>query len=569
MVIPSTLVTFFTSNTKLLRTLVFLFAGLLSQLSWAITFESSVDRTQVSEGESIVLTVRYNSNVFSGDPDFSPLQQQFDVINTARKNNFQFINGKSESWTIWTIAIIPKRKGNLVIPSLSFKGETSKPIQISVNAVSDAVKNQQKDVFFHTEVDVKTAYVQGQVLYTEKLYFSVPLENSQLGNVEVADAVVQPLGEIKHYRTQLNGLSYDVFERQSLIFPQTSGEMVIPGPIYNGEISNGRWRGGRPIRLSHPPIHLPVLPKPASYPDGTWLPATDIKLDYKWQGDVNKLKVGEPITLELSLTAKGLTSAQLPNLELLKVNNLKFYPDQAQATDNTTDKGVIGKRTQSIAIVPTKSGSITLPEIRIPWWNTQYGKLEYATLPAQRITAVASNLAQQNQITQADIPEQFEVENTAIAPPVTSTAEVNVLWPIATAVISVLWLLTLYMWWQAKRTPTIKEAADFQKPVANLKSIKLACRNNHPEEARSAILIWAQNEWDMPFASLDHVSSYIKDTDLQTALQELDCTLYSQAGNSAWQGEYLWQLLKDYNPNKSVKTATLAPLFPNETVKNG
>ncbi len=284
----------------------------------------------------------------------------------------------------------------------------------------------------------------------------MPLENSQLGNVEVADAVVQPLGEIKHYRTQLNGLSYDVFERQSLVFPQTSGEMVIPGPIYNGEISNGRWRGGRPIRLSHPPIHLPVLPKPASYPDGTWLPATDIKLDYKWQGDVNKLKVGEPITLELSLTAKGLTSAQLPNLELLKVNNLKFYPDQAQTTDNTTDKGVIGKRTQSIAIVPTKSGSITLPEIRIPWWNTQYGKLEYATLPAQRITAVASNLSQQNQITQADMAEQFEPENTAIVPSVTSTAEVNIVWPIATAVTSVLWLLTLYMWWQAKRRPQSK-----------------------------------------------------------------------------------------------------------------
>ena len=45
----------------------------------------------------ICYEVKYNSNVFSGDPDFAPLQQQFDVINTSRKNNFQYITDNFEA----------------------------------------------------------------------------------------------------------------------------------------------------------------------------------------------------------------------------------------------------------------------------------------------------------------------------------------------------------------------------------------------------------------------------------------------------------------------------------------
>ena len=554
---------------KLIRSVLFALFAFTAQVGWAETLESTVDRTQVAEGESIILTLRYNSNVFSGNPDFSPLKQQFDIINTGRKNNFQYINGKSESSTIWTIALIPKRKGNLVLPSLSFKGETSKPIQIMVSKVNDAIKNQQKDVFFHTEVDVKTAYVQGQVLYTEKLYFSVPLENSQLGEVAVDEAMVESLGEIKHYQTQLNGRSFEVYERKSLIFPQTSGEMIIPGPIYSGEISNGRWRGGRPIRISHPPITMPVLPKPASYPNGTWLPAKDVKLDYKWQGNIESLNVGEPVTLELTMTAKGLTSAQLPNLELQKVKGLKYYPDQAQTSDSADNTGVIGKRTQSIAVVPNKAGSLTLPEVRIPWWNTHHGKLEYAVLPAQRLTAFSSGQSKQSQI-----PEQIEEEaasDASEAAPLNTAIEAQnnqLIWPMISGLFALLWLVTLALWMRNRHQSIDVPLDNFEKPAANLKSIKQACRNNQPEAARAAILSWAQQEWRIPFASLSQASDYIADTTLKTALQELDYTLYSQVGNSAWQGEYLWQLFKAYKPGQDSSTSALPSLYPTEASNN-
>lgn len=563
-----------------IRSICFLLVTLCSQQSWATDFISSVDRTQVAEGESIVLTVKYNSNVFSGDPDFSPLQQQFDVINTTRKNNFQYINGRSESWTIWTVSLIPKRKGNLVLPSLSFKGETTKPIQIHVSAVSAEIKNQQKDVFFHTEVDVKSAYVQAQVLYTEKLYFSVPLENSQLSEVLVDEAVVQPLGEVKHYRTQLNGRSYEVYERKSLIFPQTSGELVIPGPIYSGEISNGRWRGGRPIRISHGPINIPVLPKPASYPDGTWLPAQEVKLDYKWRGDVTQLKVGEPITLELRLTADGLTSAQLPDLQLPEVKGLKYYPDQAQINDSNSSSGVVGSRTQSIAFVPTQAGSITLPEIRVSWWDTKEVSLKYSVLPAQQLMALNANGSGQAmpQVKEQKIPEESNsLPSNVVSADQSIESTSGILWPIVAACFGFLWLLSTYLWLQARSAtnPLLNPKLVDKGPNNNatLKMIKQACRSNNPAAARMAILNWAQLNWakslsNMTFVSLDQVAKQTDDPALKTALNELDYTLYSQTGNSAWQGEYLWQLFSGYKGQATSNSNTLTPLYPSESSAN-
>lgn len=562
------------------RSICFLLVTIFSQQSWSVDFISTVDRTQVAEGETIVLTVKYNSNVFSGNPDFTPLQQQFNVINTSRKNNFQFINGSSESWTIWAVAIIPKRKGNLVLPSLTFKGQTTKPIQINVSAVSAEIKNNQKDVFFHTEVDVTTAYVQAQVLYTEKLYFSVPLENSQLGQVIVDEAVVQALGEIKHYRTQLNGMSYEVYERKSLIFPQTSGELVIPGPIYSGEISNGRWRGGRPIRISHGPISIPVLPKPASYPDGTWLPAQEVKIDYKWRGDVTQLKVGEPITLELRLTANGLTSAQLPDLQLPKVKGLKYYPDQAQTNDSNNNSGVVGSRSQSVAFVPTQTGTMTLPEVRVPWWDTKEGSLKYSVLPAQQLIAFSSNVSS-NTFGQSIEPAMAS-ESTNLPPNLTDISEpekqkVGLLWPLLSASFGFLWLLSTYMWMQARSASNPLSSLDtndkLQKSSVNLKAIKQACRANDPTAARMAILNWAQINWaninkNMTFVSLDQVVIQVNDSALETALNELNYTLYSQTGNSAWQGEYLWQLFSGYKSQSKNDTSTLTPLYPSEKSVN-
>ena len=555
----------------MVRHLIFIvFFSLLASQSFAVAFEANVDRANIGEGESLILTLRYNSNVFSGDPDLSPLDQQFTVINQQRKNSFQYIDGKSESWTVWTITLTPKRKGNLVLPSIEYKGERTQPIQINVNKLDPSLQNQQKDVFFHTQADIKTSYVQGQIVYTEKLYFSVPLDNSQLSEVEVEDAVVQALGETKQYRTQLNGRNFDVYERRYVIFPQTSGELIIPGPRYSGEISNGRWRPGRPIAISHPPTRIQVLPQPASYPqENTWLPAKNVSLDYKWLGDVANLNQGEPITLALTLKAQGLGAAQLPKLELADLPSLKYYPEQAQSQDINDENGITGIVSQNIAIVATQSGDVRLPEIRIPWFDIKAGRMEYAVMPAQTLSVSGAS--------KPSIPRQETPLNSVTTDQATNDTHLSMppaamlqdsqsakFWPVLSLIFMLLWLITSYLLWRKHQAPKQDEQPDAvaQSLSGHLKDIKKACRNNDAKAARSAILSWAHAQGFPHNVGLDQLALLNDSNEFKQALQELDYTLYSASGNSAWQGEYLWQLIRNIKPEKNQASSPLPPLYP-------
>jgi len=523
---------------------------------------ATVDRTQIGEYDSLVLTVKYDEQLLSGGPNFSPLEQQFEIANTSRKNSFQMINGKTSSWTIWTIALIPKRKGNLVIPSLEFNGSKSKPIQIRVSKASDALKNQDKDVFFVTDTDAKQTYVQGQIVYTEKLYFAVALDNSDISDVNVADAVVQTLGETKQYRTQLNGRSYNVYERRYAIFPQTSGELVIPGPRYSGEISNGPWRAGRPIRVSHPPIKLNVLPKPASFQGNLWLPATNLEVNYKWSTDSAEMTAGEPATLTVTLSALGLGGTQLPDIALHDVPNLKYYPDQASTGDETTNDGVLGSRSQKVAVVATQAGSYTIPELRIPWWNTKTQTQQYAVIPSQTLIVAAANGTVSSST--AAMPNMAAVEMTdSISNQ--SQPQFN-WWPWLTLITTLLWLSTVYLWWNKPRVAVdshdITELSEIK--AAKLGDIKKACRSNDAKAARASILSWANHQLTQQVSGLAELAHQADSRELKQALNELDHTLYSAQGNSAWQGEHLWHLIKSWKlSDDGHHSNALTALYPN------
>lgn len=545
--------------------------SLYSLLGWASTaFEATVDRNKVSEGDTVILTVRYAANVFSDSPNFRPLTQDFRIVNQQRKSSFQFINGKSENWTVWTLSLSPKRKGKLQIPPLKFEGEVTKPIWIEVAEMSQRIQNQQDDVFFDTQVDVSKAYVQGQILYTEKLFFAVPLDNGQLNELAVDEAVVTPLGEIKQYNTRVNGRNFNVYERQYAIFPQTSGEMVIPGPRYTGEISNGPWRPGRPISLGHPPKKINVLPKPNSYPNAPWIPAKNLSVNANWQGSPQKITVGDPITLTINVEAEGLSSAQIPAVAIPELNGFKYYPDQAQTQDKHTASGLTSSRKQSVAVVATHPGQFQLPEIRIPWWNTKTNRTEYATIAAQTLNVEqkASQGQREQGSMQAPQPEQTgDNQQTALSPQTTNKDTWNP-WILSTLVFAILWLATvLYVFWQRDRKSTAQVAVPTTTLTSKpLKALKKACRENQPDLARSALLNWANATLPhAPYGRLSDICQDLNDNSLISAIQELDYTLYSAAGNSAWQGEYLWQLINQYKPmaqSSQNQDNDLKPLYP-------
>ncbi len=355
----------------------------------AATFSASVDRKEVTEQDTFNLMLRYSEQVGFGSPDLTPLQNDFQILNQQRSNQFRSVNGKTESFTEWTLTLTAKRSGQLTIPPIRFDDQQSQPITISVRELSADVKAQiAKEFFFDIEVSQQSNYyVQGQILYTEKLYYSVSHEDASLSEFKVTDALVQPLGEVRQYTTIIDGQRLGVYERRFAIFPEESGELVIPGQRFNARISNpyDRWSRGRQGSAVSKPITLQIKPIPPNYPQAPWIPAQNLSISETFSTPPQQWVAGEPVTRTLTLTAKGMPGSQLPAIALPVVDNLRYYPDQSQQNEQSSEDGLTGTSEQSIALVPGSSGRILLPEIRIPWWNTRSGTLEYAVLPAHSI----------------------------------------------------------------------------------------------------------------------------------------------------------------------------------------
>ena len=535
---------------------------------WAAEFTASADRTQLGEQETFNLVLRYSAQVGFGSPDTTALQQDFQILNQQRSNQFRSVNGQTDSFTQWTLTLLPKRTGTLTIPPVTFDGQSTLPITIEVNPLPDSVRDQlAQEFFFDVQISpADTLYVQGQLLYTEKLYYRIQHDDPTLSELKVTDARVQALGDVRQYTTVIDGKRLGVYERRFAIFPEVAGELVIPGQRFNARVANpyDRWSRGRQISVVSKPLRLMVKPIPDAYPQAPWLPASKLVLEERFSTPPQQWVAGEAVTRTLMIRAEGLPGSQLPAIALPVIDGLRYYPDQNRSDESVSEQGIQGYAEQAVALVATQEGRLLLPEIRVPWWNTERNQLEYATLPAQRID-VRPGL---QPAAQANSPAPA----TTVAP-AAATEQPAYLIPVLFVVTLLLLLsvlLNLWQWQRSRRAPAAVAAAEEAKMAADTnacwRAFSEACKDNDPARIRSALLAWVNSGGlgspQRPVTSLTELAQQLPDPRLQALLAELDARLFSPQANTAFNGQNLKALLQAGDLRLHTPTTTSAGLYP-------
>ena len=554
-----------------------------------------VDRTEVSINDVFTLTLRVNAEIRGDRPDIDILQQDFEIIGSSERNSFTFINGVSQQWSEFRISLRPRSTGTLTIPAFRVGNEVTMPITVTV---SDGLQNQvsSEDFILSSSVSKETIYVQEQLLYTVKIYFSVPFDQgAQLGAPVVDNAVVQQLGNDISTQEVIDGLRFNVIERRFVLFPQSSGSLEISpisftatvGRRRSGSIFSGQMTRGRAVNLSSQAHSINVQSKPDSYPaNATWLPSNNLELEENWSGSLQDIETGEAITRNLRMRAEGLSSSLLPDIQYTETETLKFYPDQANREDLANQNGVTGIRSQGTAIVATEGGNFILPAIEIPWWNTLTDSLEYARLPEHTLIVLPGNTAANEQA-----PTQIEdsMEQAQSGSPATSQQNSESFWVMATSIFAIAWLFSTLMWYRSKLT--LKQfAAGLLSPTtpANKKSqakqnakntnvdkafqdFQDACKKNKLSEIRQSLLVWARLHFsDKQIIALESLKTYIERKELNEMLDELEKSLYSTNSDANnFQSASLLQAIKrlhkkGYNPKQeTAEHYALPPLYKN------
>jgi oxygen tolerance protein BatD len=558
---------------KLIITLVFLL--LFSQFLQA-EISISVDRDPVVADESFKLVFESNQKV-DGEPDFSPLNRSFTVLSTSQRSNTQIINGKITRSQQWILTVIANQAGILNIPSIHFGKDISK--QSSIKVVPNAPStpgNKTDDIFVEVEVNKKTSYVQAQIIYTVKLYRAVQTNNASLSEPEISggQAVINKLGEDKSFETRIKGKRYVVIQRQYVIFPQSSGLLKIEPLVFKGQTGlvgffnfDPFGSNSKSIVKRSASINLDIKHIPDSFTGDTWLPASQLTIQEQWSVDPGKLQQGEATTRTLTLKANGLAASNLPEIENNLPVKLKQYPDQPEYEETYDENGFIGIRHDKMAIIPTEAGDYILPAIKIPWWNTDTDKMEFAELPERSIHVDISATTPVNEIDKSLVEEVMPVEkesNEEIAETAESTSD-QTPWKWLSLILFILWLVTLLAFWKSKRKlvkPDNNSANELSRRQY-LKQLKQACAINDPAMAKQALLDWARVNWPGErITSVSRIKMFCK-KDFQLKLDELNACLYGKTA-IPWNGaDFLISFKAQSFNKKSAKNSTgkLEPLY--------
>ena len=355
---------------------------------------SLLSSESIEELESVRLAIRHVGTRQSEALDLALLDRDFHVMGTNTSSQYQYVNGRAESWVDYQITLQPKRAGKLTIPPIKIGNERTKAMQLEVRKLTERARAKISGlIFYEQEFSSNGVYVQSQLLMTRKLFYmdGVQLYGGQPGAPEIDDALVITLGENRNTIGQRNGKSYGVIEQRYAIFPQSSGSLTIP-PIQLSAsvrlIDRGR-ASRKAVRVSTDSAQINVLPIPNEFPsDQPWLPALDLTLEQQFGSATNQsIGVGENLSRTIELNVYGNTGAIAPPLlGELDARKFKQYPNPAVITEDTNGSTVVGIRSESTDIVALTPGTHLLPGIDIYWWDTESKAVKQTSVGATVVT---------------------------------------------------------------------------------------------------------------------------------------------------------------------------------------
>ena len=508
---------------------------------------STVERTIVSELDLITLTVRATDEDFAAEIDFSPLKKDFEIMNQSSRENrsISIVNGQTTnvSYKDHVFTLRPRTVGEIIVPSLKGADTTTRPIRIRVaKQTNSQIQRMRELVFFETSVNKDSVFVQEQILYSVKLFYSESIRGDFPQPPLLENTVVENVEEEKRYESIINGKRYYVLEKKYALFPQSSGVLLIPKESFIGTYGlGGVFSERKRISASSEQHEISVRQIPSSFSGKHWMPVEELKIEDFWDKEGKELLEGEPINRKIEISVKGIDEAMLPDINQGEVDGFKVYADPPINNRMVDSKGLSVVSTNIIAIIPTRSGSITIPKIEIPWWNVQTNKQEIAFLP-QKVFQVSPI----ESVGAKNIPQNITDLHSPLELPETNKDGLSSYWHWITLTLIGAWILTFLKLLSSNKRLMLEreknESRTGPKKELELNSestflmLQSACTENNAEEASKHLIEWREKNFPST-RSIEQISNEFPL--LGTELRKLDSFLYSRDKGEAWDGSKL------------------------------
>ena len=376
----------------MVRSLIY-FLSYLS-LAYSISVRAYVDKNSININDLVNYKIEIKDADDFGELDFSKIKQSFEIISGPnQQTSMQWINGKVTNTRVLSWTLSPKSIGKLIIPSIviNFNNIKTKTNSIKINVKKVAVDNSSLNAFITAEIDKENAYIGEQVTLTYKLYKNIELSLEPFEIPEFSGFWVEELfrpNQLKFKNVNINGVRYQVSTLyKAALFPITGSEYDIDPLKVKVKLQKRRKRQSRDpffdpffesfftqtetkiLRSPNRKINIKQFPNPI--PDGFTGAVGNFEINTSI--DIDSVFVNEAITFKTSISGTG-------NLGLFTIPKIIFsdqidqFPPTEKFEKNVFRNELSGKMTWEYILVPRFSGKISIPPIRIVYYNTDLNK---------------------------------------------------------------------------------------------------------------------------------------------------------------------------------------------------
>ena len=343
--------------------LLFLLSG-FHLFAQEINFETSIDRTKVSLGKGVQLSLTFHGTQDVSAPDM-PEINGVESRYLGPSTMMSIVNGKVSSSITHNYILVPLKEGVFTVPSISvaYRGKTyqSRPINIEVvrgpvseklpSGVPEEEEMELEDrVFLVMQADKAKVYLNESIPVVIKLY----VNRLSIRDVEYPQFAHEGFSAGEYdkpaqYQDALGGVQYNVIEFRKNIFGIKPGEFKL-GPAQvkcNLVVRKERRRPtstfddffgedvfqnfferfqAYPLSLKSQEIPIAVMPLPESGKPADFSGAVgDFRFDI--EAEPQEIKVGDPITLKMTVSGRGnFNTVTAPKLE--SEEGFKIYEPQ-------------------------------------------------------------------------------------------------------------------------------------------------------------------------------------------------------------------------------------------------
>jgi hypothetical protein len=345
---------------------------------------------------------------------------------------------------------------------------------------------------------------------------------------QIPGAVLMEIPEPPTLGTETVDGSQYVQQRHELGFwALRPGRFQIPAFII--PVASPESPGSAPVehRLTTEPLVLEAKMPPGASDAQGLVSTTELRVREEWQpmpGD--QARVGDAFVRTVTRTAPDVPGMVFPPLPLARVEGLAAYPAPPVVRDRAERGDFTGERVERITYVCERPGPVSIPALRIPWWNVAQSTLETATLPA-----VSMHIA---------------------GAPVVRGGR----WRWLAAIATLLALaVALECWWRRRDPHPDDEAERFAR-------LEAACHADDAPGAYNALLAWLDvTRADGRAATIeDDLLARHPDDGLRREVQALDDAVLR--GDARWDGAQLEDRLRRARRTWRGGLATAAPVLP-------